>query len=235
MMRRFFGRMEGDKILLEGSEYNHLKNVLRMDIGDEILVSLNDENEYVCEILKMQNGVVTCKINGQQVCKNNPRKNIVLFQAIAKREKFESIVQKATELGITRIVPFVSEHVIAKVTENKMERLKTIAMNACKQCERTIVPIIDECKTFKQVIEEFKNFDCVLFANERATSGERPRKIVEVQNIGLIVGSEGGFSAKEKDEFLSAGVISISLGNRILRTETASVALMSLASILSGN
>lgn len=235
MMRRFFGRKSGDEILIEGEEYNHLKNVLRMSVGDEILVSLNDENEYACEVVKMTKGTAVCKINGQQVCAGNPKKNIVLFQAITKREKFELIVQKATELGVSRIVPFVSEHVIAKVTENKIDRLKSIAINACKQCERTIVPVIDKCMTFDEVIDSFKDFDFVLFANERADQGARPHGIVDAKNLAIIVGSEGGFSSKEKDKFIAAGATTISLGNRILRAETASIVLTGLISVLTGN
>ncbi len=234
-MRRFFGNLKDGQIFIEGEEFNHLKNVLRLGVGEEILVSLNDETEYACEIVDMTKKLAVCKINGTRVCEANPTKNIVLFQAITKREKFEFIVQKATELGISKVVPFVSEHVIAKVTENKMERLATIAQNACKQCERTIMPVIEDCKTVDQVIEAFKNFDVVLFANERADKGDKPKSIVKAKNIAIIVGSEGGFSAKEKDKFTNAGATTVSLGKRILRAETASVAMMSLVSILSGN
>ena len=193
------------------------------------------KTNMLAKLLNFQKKMAVCKINGARICSGNPTKNIVLFQAITKREKFELIVQKATELGVSKIVPFVSEHVIAKVTENKIERLNAIAVNACKQCERTIVPVIDECKTLDQVISSFKDFDIVLFANERADKGDRPKEIVKAKNIAIIVGSEGGFSAKEKDKFTAGGATTVSLGKRILRAETASVAMMSLVSILSGN
>lgn len=234
-MRRFFGTKRKESVYIEGEEYNHLKNVLRLNVGDELLVSLNDEYEYACQIQKFEKNSAVCKIIGKEKCIGNPQKNIVIFQAITKRQKFEFIVQKATEIGITRIVPFVSEYVIAKVTENKMERLQTIAMNACKQCERTIMPIIDQPKTVKDVINSFKNFDLVLFANERTDKGEKIKNFDKYKNIAIIVGSEGGFSQKEKESFVEAGATSISLGRRIYRCETASVAMMSLVSILSGN
>lgn len=234
-MRRFFGERVGNMVYIEGDEFNHLKNVLRMNVGDQLIAFLNDENEYVCQIEKLERGRAVCVVTGTNVCECNPRKNIVLFQAITKGPKFEFIVQKATEIGITRIVPFVSDYVIAKVNENKVERLKSIAMNACKQCERTIVPVIDNALTVEQVVDCFKDFDIVLFANERAASGERPREIVKAKNIAIIVGSEGGFSEREKDLFIEKGAVTISLGKRILRAETASVAMMSLISILSGN
>ena len=234
-MRRFFGEKKNDKIVITGEEYNHLRNVLRLNVGDEILVSLNDENEYACEITSFGRNDAVCKLIGSKPCDGNPRKNIVIFQAITKRPKFEFIVQKATEIGITKIVPFVSEFVIAKVTENKMDRLESIAMNACKQCERTIMPIIDKPKNIDEVIASFKDFDLVLFANERADKGEAIANLDKYKNIAIIVGSEGGFSQKEKEKFIEAGTTSISLGRRIYRCETASVAMMSLVSILSGN
>lgn len=234
-MRRFFGEKKNDKIVITGEEYNHLRNVLRLNVGDEILVSLNDENEYACEITSFGRNDAVCKIIGSKPCDGNPKKNIVIFQAITKRPKFEFIVQKATEIGITKIVPFVSEFVIAKVTENKMDRLESIAMNACKQCERTIMPLIDKPKNIDEVIASFKDFDLILFANERADKGEAIANLDKYKNIAIIVGSEGGFSQKEKEKFIEAGATSISLGRRIYRCETASVAMMSLVSILSGN
>ena len=234
-MRRFFGVLKNNKVIVEGEEYNHLKNVLRMVVGDELLVSLNDAFEYICEIVKMEKGHAICKINGKRESEGNPRKNIVIFQAITKGAKFEFIVQKATEIGISKIVPFVSEFVIAKVSESKRDRLLSIALNACKQCERTVVPEIADLTDVDGVISQFKDFDLVLFANERANVGKKIKDLDKHQNIAIIVGSEGGFSQKEKEKFEGAGATTISLGKRIYRCETASVAMMSLVSILSGN
>ena len=234
-MRRFFGEKDGDKIVVKDGEFIHLKNVLRLGVGDEIIVSLNTDIEYVCEIEKMTKTSAICKINGENKCLRNPLKNIVLFQAVAKKPKFEFIVQKATEIGISEIVPFMSEYCIAKVTENKAERLYEIALNACKQCERTIIPKISPATDVIGVIERFKEFDIVLFANERTDVGEKLKSLSKQKNIAIIVGSEGGFSQKEKEKFVEAGAVSVSLGKRILRCETASVAMMSLVSILSDN
>lgn len=234
-MRRFFGEKDGDKIVVKDGEFIHLKNVLRLGVGDEVIVSLNTDIEYVCEIEKMTKTSAVCKINGENKCLRNPLKNIVLFQAVAKKPKFEFIVQKATEIGISEIVPFMSEYCIAKVTENKAERLYEIALNACKQCERTIIPKISPATDVVGVIERFKEFDIVLFANERTDVGEKLKSLSKQKNIAIIVGSEGGFSQKEKEKFVEAGAVSVSLGKRILRCETASVAMMSLVSILSDN
>lgn len=234
-MRRFFGEKVNDKIVISGEEYNHLKNVLRLKIGDEVLVSINTEVEYVCEVESFEKMSAVCKINGEHLCEGNPKKEITLFQAITKRPKFEFIVQKATEIGVTTVVPFVSEYVIAKVTENKMERLNSIVTNACKQCERSIRTRIDDVKTVEQIIEMFKDYDVVFFANERTNIGQEVKNLKKYNKIGVIVGSEGGFSQKEKERFIEAGTVSVSLGKRIYRCETASVAMMSLVSIMSGN
>lgn len=234
-MRRFFGEKDGDKIVVKDGEFIHLKNVLRLGVGDEVIVSLNTDIEYVCEIEKVTKTSAICKIDGENKCLRNPLKKIVLFQAVAKKPKFEFIVQKATEIGISEIVPFMSEYCIAKVTENKAERLYEIALNACKQCERTIIPKISPATDVVGVIERFKEFDIVLFANERTDVGEKLKSLSKQKNIAIIVGSEGGFSQKEKEKFVEAGAVSVSLGKRILRCETASVAMMSLVSILSDN
>ncbi len=234
-MRRFFGEAKNNKIEIVGEEFNHLKNVLRMSVGDELIASLNDEFEYICEIEKMEKGRAVCKVDGKRECEGNPRKNIVIFQAITKGSKFEFIVQKATEIGISKIVPFVSDFVIAKVSENKKERLMSIALNACKQCERTTIPEIADTTDVDGVISQFKDFDLVLFANERANVGKALKNLDKYQNIAIIVGSEGGFSQKEKEKFETSGATTVSLGKRIYRCETASVAMMSLVSILSGN
>ena len=98
-MRRFFGRKQDGQIVIEGDEFNHLKNVLRLKEGEEILVSLNDEQEYACEIVSLGKKDAICKINGARICAGNPTKNIVLFQAITKREKFEFIDRKSTRLN----------------------------------------------------------------------------------------------------------------------------------------
>lgn len=234
-MRRFFGEKNGDKIVIKGDEYNHLKNVLRLKVGAEVLVSVNTPVEYVCEIVSLGKNGATCKINGEHECVGNPNKDITLFQAITKGAKFEFIVQKATEIGITRVIPFVSDFVIAKVSEHKKDRLDGIIENACKQCERTIKTIVEDVETVDSIIEKFKDYDIVLFANERTDVGKEITKLTKYKKIGIIVGSEGGFSQREKERFIDAGTVSVSLGRRILRCETASVAMMSMVSIMSGN
>ena len=233
-MRRFFGRIEKEKVIIENEEFNHFKNVLRLGVGAEIIVSLNDENEYFCQAEKMGKNYVECKVNGKQKCLANPQKNIVLFQALPKGPKFDFILQKSTEIGITRVVPFVTEYCVAKSVD-KRARYEAVLANACKQCERTIMPVVDRTMTVQEVVKEFGNFDIVLFANERADTSDKIKNLENYQNIAIIVGAEGGFSQAEKELFIEKGATSVSLGKRIFRCETAAVAMMSLVSILSGN
>lgn len=234
-MRRFFGEAKNDKIVVAGEEFNHLKNVLRLSVGAKILVSLNDEFEYICEIDKFEKGKAVCSIVGKNLCLGNPKKNIVLFQAVTKGPKFELIVQKATEIGISKIVPFETTNTVGKISETKSERLNLVIMNACKQCERTIMPVVEQVVDLDEVVSQIKNFDKVLFANERVDQGEPFENLDELQNIAIIVGAEGGFTQAEKETLVGGGATSISLGKRIYRCETASIAMMSLVSILSGN
>ncbi len=234
-MRRFFGKFNGEKIIVCDEEMNHMKNAVRLPVGEQIIVSVGDENDYMCEIESYQKREAVCKVNGKRLCTGNPKKNIVIFQAITKREKFEFIVQKATEIGISKVVPFTSEFVIAKVTDSKMDRLNNIAINACKQCERSIPTEIGKPLDVQGVVDSFKDFDVVLFANERTDKGVKFPNLKNCKNIAIIVGSEGGFSQKEKEKFLDAGATSISLGSRIYRCETASVVMMGLVSVLSEN
>ena len=234
-MRRFFGRLENGKIVLDGDEFNHLKNVLRMGVGSQIIASLNDEFDYVCRVEKLGKNFAVCEIENKQVCPANPTKNIVLFQAVAKGDKFEFIIQKGTEIGVTKIVPFESEFCVGKISENKRGRMQAIIQNACKQCERSMMPVVEKTINIKDVASQIKDFDIVLFANERAFDSEKIKNLEKYKKIGIIVGAEGGFSQEEKDLLVNAGAVSVSLGRRIFRCETAAVAMMSLVSILSGN
>lgn len=234
-MRRFFGRLDRNKIVVENEEFNHLKNVLRLGVGSEVCVSLNDEFDYICVVEQMSKNNAICNILTKQKCPANPTKNIVLFQGVAKGPKFEFIVQKATEIGMTKIIPFESEYCVGKISDSKNGRMKAIIQNACKQCERSVMPVVEKTISVGEVAKQIKDFDIALFANERAFDSEKIKSLEKYNNIGIIVGAEGGFTLEEKELLLQAGAVSVSLGKRILRCETASVAMMSLVSILSGN
>ncbi len=233
-MKKFFGTKENNYITINGEDLDHLA-VLRCNINEEVLCFCGDEYEYNCKIQEITKKYAKCLILDKKLCKKNPTKNIVLFQGLPKLDKLELITQKLTELGINKIVPFESDFTIAKKNINKIERLNKISKEACKQCGRSLPVIVEEPIKFNNLKEKLKDFDLVLFANETN------RQITDINfndknNIAIIVGSEGGFSNRElemltKDEKITQ----IGLGERILRTETASIVLCGIVSYLTKN
>ena len=150
-----------------------------------------------------------------------------------KLDKLELVTQKLTEIGLHKIIPFSSTFCIAKDNINKIERLKKITISACKQCGRTSVLAIENTKKFMDILPELKKYDIVIFANETEnnTTLKEVLKDKKTENIAYIVGSEGGFSKQEIEELSKLdNVFSVTLGKRILRTETASIALGALIS-----
>ncbi len=231
-MKRFFGKKEQDKILIDGQEFNHLKKVLRLSEGDEIIANVNDEYDYFCTIEKINKNDCIALINEVKLCEALPKKNITLFQMLPKKEYFDNIIAKSIELGVNKIVPFISEYTIVK--EIKRERVQTQIMTACKQCERSkLIELTDPVK-FKELPSLLKDYDVVIFAYENENEYFNPKILENKQNIAVIIGNEGGFSSEEA-EILKGLTTSISLGKRILRCDTAVIATLALISILTKN
>ena len=238
-MRRFFGKIENSVAIIEGEEFVHLKTVLRGKIGEKVMVYNGSESEYICQINKINKNDAICSIIENRICQGLPKKNIILFQALIKRDKMEEVLAKTVELGVSKLIPFESEFCTVKPSENKKERLEKIVISACKQCERSVPMQIGECLSFKDLLKEIKCFSkteksIVLFANERKGKAFDFSSLSDKENIAIIIGAEGGFSEEEKEE-LSSVCESITLGKRILRSETASLVLCGLASVFSGN
>lgn len=231
-MKRFFGERYKEKIILKDSEFNHLKKVLRMNEGDEVIASINDEFDYFCVIEKIDKNQAVLSINEVKPCPALPKKNITLFQMLPKKEYLDSIIAKSVELGVSKIVPFTSEYTMIK--DIREERVATQILTACKQCGRSKLVEFDKCKKFDNIINMLQEYDLVLFAYEKETCIFKPEILENKQNIAIIIGNEAGFSEKEA-EILKNNAISISLGSRILRCDTAVTAMLSLVGILSGN
>lgn len=234
-MKRFFGQIEGKMARVDGEEFQHLKTVLRLKNGDEIIVLDGSESEFECRIVDMKKDVAFCEVIREGKCRGLAQKNIVLFQALTKREKLELITQKAVELGVRKMIPFSSDFCVAKDSIGKKDRLEKIVRGACKQCECSVPMEIGDTLKFNQMIKEASKLDIVLFANERAGENFNFSSLKNFSNIGIIIGPEGGFSEKEKEEIIQSGAESITLGRRILRSETASIVLMGIVSVESGN
>jgi 16S rRNA (uracil1498-N3)-methyltransferase len=216
---------------LIGSEHNHLSKVLRSKVGEVVLVYNNTNFLFTCEIKDIKKEFTTLCVISREEAKTNPKSNLTLFVALLKGEKFEFLITKLTELGVSCIVPFESEFCTSKNVRDKETRQKQIAIDAIKQCKRTKLIEISKPLKFNEMLSSLNAFDKVLFAYEKDENHSLKDVLKEIKSnekVAVIVGSEGGFSEKEAEEIVKSGAIQISLGNRILRAETACVALSTI-------
>jgi 16S rRNA (uracil1498-N3)-methyltransferase len=234
MARKFYIKFErdyktGEKVVVGGEEFNHIKNVMRYGVGDELSVIDGNGHNYFCEIAEIRKNDLVLKINKIQECEADPKVEVTVFQALVKGEKLELIVQKLTELGITKLVPFYSEFCQVKPNTTRLDRLEKISIEALKQCGRSKALQIGDIASFNEMLSQLENYDEVIFAYEGATAPLDLNSLKSKNNIAIIIGSEGGFSEKEVAALsLCKNVKTISMGKRILRAETATIALSTL-------
>lgn len=235
-MRRFFvDKIDNQKLVVSGDQFLHMTKVLRMREGDSFLAICGDSKEYECRIAEISSGRAICEVVSEKTVATDAKANVAVFQACVKGDKFDLIIQKLSELGIKRLVPFDSDFSIAKCQADKTPRYNKIAIEACKQCRRTIPMEVSAPMKFSGMLEEIKKYDMVVFCNEHETS--RPlRTLFEgfLGSVAIIVGSEGGFSPNEITKLQNAGVKSITLGKRILRAETAAIVTAGCVMMLLG-
>lgn len=220
-MKKFFAKKQGDFFILDGDELAHF-NVLRCKADEEVVVLGADGFDYLCKVEKVTKKQATLSVISKSKNTKNPKINISLFQGLVKGEKLDLIVQKLTELGITSLYTFESEYTIAKSNNNKIDRLNRVSCEACKQCGRSTPLNIFESISFKDMLVKLKEYDIVLFANEK----DRIRNLTKLNacnNIAIIVGSEGGFSDSEIEQIHGINAVNFGLGERILRAETAAI------------
>ena len=231
MARRFFvdkSSIQGEQITILGQEHIHLTKVLRKNVGEQIFVTTLGFN-YVCEITEIKKQQTVCKIiSTEKIVDDIP--NVTLFQAVLKGEHMDFLVQKATELNIKKLVPFLSEFVVVKPDEKKIERYNRISQEACKQSGRKTIMEISNILTFSCLKQELKDYDQIILAyeNSRVSAKETLKELNLGQKIALIVGSEGGFSENEVKELENLNAKVVSLGKNILRGETAGLTLTSI-------
>lgn len=225
-----------ENITITGNDVNHIKNVLRLKCGEHVLVSNGNGTDYECSIEEIDSDTVTVRI--VDVTKNAAELpvSITLFQGMPKSDKLELIIQKGVELGVKEIVPVITRRSVVKIDDKKagkkLERYNSIAESAGKQSGRGIIPEVKEFMSFKQAIEYAKTLDMNIIPYEEAKGMEYSREVVrDVKNhksLGIFIGPEGGFTAEEVELAMSMGAKCITLGNRILRTETAGLAILSI-------
>lgn len=209
---------------MDKDEFKHAVNVLRLKEGDEIIVSDGSGYDFCCLIRKINKTGLQAEIIKKELNLNECKNKVTLLCGYLKNDKNDIVVQKCTELGISKIVFFSSGYVSAYANENKLLRLKKIALEAAKQCKRAIVPEILYFDNFNAAVESCFNVKNKIIAYEN--SGENNIILKKLSgNTAICVGSEGGFSEKEIAFAKERGFTEISLGRRVMRAETCAVVL----------
>ncbi len=242
-MYNFFVTSENKKdnrYFIGGDDFNHIKNVLRMTVGEQFLVSCNDSSD-LCELESIESDTIVAKIIEENYQSTNLPIKIHLFQGLPKSDKLELIIQKAVELGVSTVTPVSMKRSIVKIDEkkkkSKQQRWQSIAEAAAKQSKRTSIPEICDVLSYKEFINCAKDLDLLLVPYECAegmsATKDALKQIKSGMNIGIIIGPEGGFEQKEIDAALEIGGKVISLGSRILRTETAAITSIAMCMLYS--
>lgn len=223
-------------VIILGADVNHIKNVLRMKPGEEISVSNGkDGKEYRCGIVSLEADRILCELRFVKEDAVELPSRVYLFQCLPKSDKMELIVQKAVELGVYRIVPVASKRCVVKLDDkkaaSKIARWQGIAEAAAKQSKRAIIPQVEEVLSFAQAVKMAADMDVRLIPYELADGMEKTKAIIEGlkpgQSIAVFIGPEGGFDETEIQAAVQSGVEPITLGKRILRTETAGMTMLS--------
>ena len=232
-MYHFFvepSQIQGKRIVITGGDVNHIKNVLRMKIGEEIAVSNGEDGkEYRCGIEAFSEDEVICGLRFIKEDGVELPSKIALFQGLPKADKMELIVQKAVELGVGEIIPVAAGRSIVKLDEKKakakVSRWQGIAEAAAKQSRRGIIPKISEVMSMKEAIAYAGSMDVRLIPYELAEDMAKTKEIISGirpgESVAVFIGPEGGFEEKEIAAAMERGFLSVTLGRRILRTETA--------------
>lgn len=229
-----------DRFFITGQDYNHIKNVLRMSKGSTFLVSC-DGVSNLCEIESIESDTVVAKIKEEDYQNTELPIKIHLFQGLPKSDKLELIIQKAVELGVCSITPVAMKRSVVKIDEkkkkNKIERWQSIATSAAKQSKRNFVPQVCDILTYKEMIATFSEYDTVLVPYECAegvlSAKNALKQIKKGTSVAIVIGPEGGFDPAEIELAENSGGKIISLGSRILRTETAAITATAMCMLYS--
>lgn len=223
-------------ITITGSDVKHIRNVLRMAQGEELSVSDGTGATYLCRICRIEEDCITADIIERQSSDSELPTRMYLFQGIPKGDKMELIIQKAVELGVYEIIPVQTRRCVVKLDQKKeaakQKRWTAISESAAKQSGRDIIPKVHNVISFPEAIEYAKALDQKLMAYEKYTDMQRTKtafdRALKARSVGILVGPEGGFEEEEASAAAQAGWEIVSLGRRILRTETAGFAILSV-------
>lgn len=243
-MPKFFvnsNQIENENIIIIGEDVNHIKNVLRMKIDDEITVcNIDDSSNYLAKIIEFDKTKIICKISEKFQSTTESNIKVHIYQGLPKADKMELIIQKSVELGVDAITPVEMKRCVVKLDGKdkikKIDRWQKIAEVAAKQSGRDLIPKICSVKNVKEISEDFSQYDVVVlcYENEKNLFLKTVLKEIDVSNsnadlkIAVIIGPEGGLDISEVEFMEQKGARVISLGNRILRTETVALSLLSI-------
>ena len=238
-MYRFYigaSQKQGDTIEITGDDVNHIKNVLRMKNGEKLILCDGAGTDYLCELAGSKERNLIASVLKEQPSETELPVRLVLFQGLPKKDKMELIIQKAVELGAAEIVPVVTKRTVVKTEggkeEKKLARWQAIAESAAKQSGRGVIPEVAPICTWKEALARMENleYNLILYENARGMGPvtECLKCAADKKSIGIFVGPEGGFTEEETATVSERGAACISLGKRILRTETAGLAMLSM-------
>ncbi len=240
-MPRFFVEREnvdiaGGRVTIT-DDARHISRSLRMAVGDNVTVCDGSSNEYFCKLLKIRDDICECEIISVLEGGGESPLSITLCMAYPKGDKLETVIQKAVELGASRIIPFESSRCIKRPKAEKLDRvtarLQRIAEEAAKQCGRSRIPEVTAPMSYPEMLGNATDADLSLFCYEGEDENSLANVLFEkkdIKSVCVIVGSEGGFSRDEAEAAVAKGCVSVTLGKRILRCETAPSYVLSVLS-----
>lgn len=233
-MDRFFVEknninLENNTCIIEGEDVKHISKVLRCKIGEKLEICDKENGEYIAEISSIDKNTVDLNILEKVNINRESNLKVKLYQGLPKGPKMEMILQKLTEVGVDEIILVQTKRSVAKVDDKKedkkFERWERIIYEAAKQSKRGKIPKLRGVLSFNEALEDMRHNDMNIcpYENEKTTSIKKSIKNVNINNIGIFIGPEGGFAEEEIEKVQQIGANIVSLGHRILRTETASV------------
>ena len=238
-MHHFFvtpQQISGDKIRIEGGDVNHMKNVLRMKLHEKAEISDGESRTYLCEVEAYEEDVAVLHILEEMEADTEPASKLYLFQGLPKSDKMELIVQKAVELGVYQVIPVAMKRSVVRLDDKKAakkaDRWNSIAESAAKRAGRSRIPEVTMPLSYNEALKMAEELDVTLLPYELAGGMEVTREVIRQiksgQSVGIFIGPEGGFEPEEVDAAVSMGAKVITLGRRILRTETAGLATLAV-------
>ncbi|MDO5406667.1 MAG: 16S rRNA (uracil(1498)-N(3))-methyltransferase [Eubacteriales bacterium] len=222
--------------VITGQDVNHIRNVLRMKAGEQVGIRDGISRNYVCELETIGSEEIRARILSEETDSSELPARLYLFQGLPKSDKMELIIQKAVELGVYQIIPVATRRAVVKLDkkkeESKVKRWNAIAESAAKQSGRMLVPEVTGVMTLKEAYTYAGAFDVNLIPYELAEGMAETRQVLAAirpgMQVGIFIGPEGGFDVEEVEQAIAAGIHPITLGRRILRTETAGMTTLSI-------